>query len=110
MDLEAAILQVLNEVTPPNKRIGNLEYDQVVDTERHHYQLLARGWDQDKRIHGIVVHMDIRDGLVWLEQDNTDYGVAEALVRLGIPKDRIVLGWQLQFMRKRSGFATGETP
>ena len=108
MDLEPAILQVLNEVTPPNNRIGNLEYDQVVDSERHHYQLLVRGWDQDKRIHGIVVHMDIRDGLVWLEQDNTDYGVAEALVRLGIRKDRIVLGWQEPFTRQRSGFATGE--
>jgi XisI protein len=108
MDLERAILQVLDEVTPPNKRIGNLEYDQVVDTERHHYQLRVRGWDHDKRIHGIVVHMDIRDGLVWLEEDNTDYGVAEALVRLGIPKDKIVLGWQSPFMRKHSGFATGE--
>jgi XisI protein len=108
MELEAAILQVLNEVTPPSKRIGSLEYDQVVDRERHHYQLLVRGWDQEKRIHGIVVHMDIRDGLIWLEEDNTDYGVAEALVRLGIPKEKIVLGWQSLFTRKLSGFATGE--
>jgi XisI protein len=77
VDLERAILQVLDEVTPPNKRIGSLEYDQVVDTERHHC---------------IVVHMDIRDGLVWL----------------GIPKNKIVLGWQSPFTRKYSGYATGE--
>lgn len=107
MELERAILNVLNEVTP-KAQIGDLEYDQVIDSDRRHYQLLVRGWQQGRHVHGIVVHMSIRDGLIWLEQDNTDYGVAEALVRQGVPKSKIVLGWQPLAWRKQSGFATGE--
>jgi XisI protein len=106
--IESTIRQIFEDITPPNARLGNLEYQWLFDTERHHYQLLVNGWEGQKRIHGIVVHIEIRDGLVWVQQDNTDYGVVEALVRLGIPKDKIVLGWQSLLMRKHSGYATGE--
>ena len=60
----AAILEVLHSITPHNARSGQLEYHVVSDKERHHYQLLVSGWQQHKRVHGIVVQMDIRDGLI----------------------------------------------
>ena len=88
-----AILQVLNDITPMNGKIGDLSYDQVIDTQRHHYQLVVTGWQLGKRVHGIVAHMDIKDGLIWLQEDGTDFGIASELERLGVPANRIVLAY-----------------
>jgi XisI protein len=107
--VQHAIRHIFEDITPPNARIGDLEYQWVFDTERHHYQLLVTGWEQTRRIHSIVVQIDIRDDLVWVQEDNTDYGVVDELVRQGIPKNKIVLGWQSSFMRQHSGYATGVT-
>jgi predicted secreted Zn-dependent protease len=72
----AAILEVLHSITPHNARSGQLNYYVVSDTERHHYQLFVSGCQQHKRVHGIVVQTDIRDGLIWVQEDGTDVGVA----------------------------------
>jgi XisI protein len=62
-----------------------------------------------KRLHGTVVQIDLRGDLVWIEADNTDYDVTEALIKLGVSRDKIVLGFQPPSLRKHTGFATGET-
>jgi hypothetical protein len=62
-----------------------------------------------EHVHTIVVHIEIRGDLVWVQADNTDYDVAETLVRLGIPRDKIVLGFQAPSIRKYTGFALGES-
>ena len=104
-EIQNTIRHIFQEITPSNARLGDLEYQWVFDMECHHYQLLVTGWEQTRRIHSIVVQIDIRDGLVWVQEDNTDYGVVEELERRGIPKNKIVLGWQSSFMRKHSGYA-----
>jgi hypothetical protein len=63
------------------------------------------GWDQEQRVYGVVIHIDIKDDKIWLQQNLTDQLVAEDLVALGIPKDRIVLGFQPPYMRKYTEFA-----
>ena len=102
----AAILEVLHSITPPNDRSGQLEYCVVSDTERHHYQLLVSGWQQHKRVHGIVVQMDIRGELIWVQEDGTDIGVANELVRLGIPESQIVLAYLISNQTQHLEFAT----
>ena len=100
----AAILEVLHSITPHNARSRQLVYHLVIDKERHHYQLLVSGWQQHKRVHGIVVQMDIRDGLIWVQEDGTDIGVANELVRLGIPESQIVLAYVMPNQTRDSAF------
>jgi uncharacterized SAM-binding protein YcdF (DUF218 family) len=103
---QRAILQVLSGITPRNARIGDLSYYQVIDAERHHYQLVVSGWQLGKRVHGIVAQMDIKDGLIWVQEDGTDVGVANKLERLGVPADQIVLAYQAaQPVQPPNGFA-----
>jgi XisI protein len=79
-----------------------------MDTIRDHYQVVVVGWRGMKRTFGILVQIDLKDDLVWVQEDNTEYRVAEALVQSGISKDKIVLGFQAPYKRPYSGFATGE--
>ncbi|MEZ4733261.1 MAG: element excision factor XisH family protein [Caldilineaceae bacterium] len=53
----------------------------------------------------VVIHIDIKDNKVWLQQNLTDQLVAEDLVARGIPKEHIVLGFQPVYMRKHTEFA-----
>jgi hypothetical protein len=102
------IRQVLKDVAYPSRSShDDLEFQLVMDTERHHYQVIVVGWQDKRYVHGIVVQIDLRGDLVWIIADNTDYDVVGELLRLGIPKDKIVLAFQPQQWRHHTGFATG---
>lgn len=79
----------------------------IFDTERDHYQLVYVGWRDSKRLYGTVLHLDIIDGKIWIQQDGTEVGIANQLVELGVPKHDIVLGFNPPKMRQYTEFAVG---
>jgi hypothetical protein len=84
-----------------------IEAEVVFNDEQGHYELLYTGWDDWKRVHGSVIHIDIRDGKVWIQHDPTEDGVANELVEAGIPREQIVLAFHHPFKRKYTEFAVG---
>lgn len=80
----------------------------IFDTERDHYQLVHAGWkDNNTRIYGCVLHLDIKDGKIWVQYDGTEDAVADELVALGVPKQDIVLAYHSPFVRHYTEFAVG---
>jgi hypothetical protein len=63
--------------------------------------------DGVRRVHGSVIHLDIRDGKVWIQYDGTNRPVADALLEEGIPREDIVLGFHPAYVRKYTDFALG---
>lgn len=84
---------------------GDIESEAVMDRQNDHYEVIRVGWDGERRIHGAPVHIDIKDGKVWIQYDGTDRPVAEALMEAGIPKEDIVLAFHPKNMRHLTGFA-----
>ncbi|OUL20976.1 XisI protein [Nostoc sp. RF31YmG] len=82
-----------------------IECKTVFDTENDSYLLVTLGWDCVKRIHGCLVHIDIIDGKIWVQRDDTEDGVTYELEAAGIPKDKIVLGFHPQDVRQHTGYA-----
>lgn len=99
------VQQLLAEYQKPKSLQEGVETQLVADTKNDHYQLVNVGWDNDRRVYGVMIHIDIKDDKVWLQQNLTDQLVAEDLVARGIPTDRIVLGFQPVYMRKYTEFA-----
>jgi len=85
----------------------NVESQLVFDTERDHYQLVNAGWDNDRWIYGCVLHMDIKDGKVWIQYNGTEVEIADDLVKAGIPEENIVIGFHSPYNRKFTKFAAG---
>lgn len=56
--------------------------------------LITQGWENDVRVHGCVVDLEIIDGKIWIQRDGTEDGIGNELVLAGIPKDDIVIGFQ----------------
>ncbi|MBD2503991.1 XisI protein [Anabaena azotica] len=82
-----------------------IQAETIFDTERDHYQLVYVGWQESKRVYGTVLHVDIINGKIWVQQDGTEVGIANELVELGVPKEDIVLGFDPPKMRHYTGFA-----
>jgi len=84
---------------------GDVQIETIFDETNDHYELMYAGWNGPYRIHGSVLHVDIRDGKVLIQYDGTEDGVAEELVKAGIPRDRIVLAFKPPEVRKFTDYA-----
>ncbi len=84
---------------------GEIENQVLFDRTHDHYAVISLGWQHVRRIHGCLVHIDIIDGLVWIQRDETEDGIAEELEQAGIPKSRIVLGFHEPDVRQHTGYA-----
>jgi hypothetical protein len=82
-----------------------IQAETIFDKERDRYQLVYVGWRDSKRVYGVVLHLDIIDGKIWVQQDGTEIGIANQLVELGVPKQDIVLGFDPPKMRQYTEFA-----
>jgi XisI protein len=84
-----------------------IEPELIFDTQRDRYQLVYVGWRGAKRVYGVVLHLDIIDGKIWIQQDGTEVGIANKLIELGVPKQDIVLGFDPPMTRQYTEFAVG---
>jgi len=99
------IENVLKEYTRIPYAYGEMQSKTIFDRESDNYMLVTLGWDGVKRIHGCLVHLEIINGKVWIQRDDTEYGVAYELEKAGIPKDHIVLGFHTPDVRQYTEYA-----
>ncbi len=105
------IQQLLSERAKRASRARNAreyEIQTIFDTERDHYQLLYVGWRGNKRDFGCILHLDIKQGKIWIQHDGTEIGIANQLVEMGVPKQDIVLAFHEPEIRQFTDFGTGE--
>ncbi len=83
---------------------GKIDCYTVFDTKQDHYQVMNVGWDGHRRVYGCVLHLDIKNRKIWIEQNMTEMRVAQQLVDRGVAKEDIVLGFQAPEMREYTGY------
>jgi hypothetical protein len=109
MDTVASYRELVRRILTDYARIpfasGESQTVAVFDTEGDHYLLMLLGREGVKRVHGCLVHVDIIGGKIWIQRDGTEDGIAEELVRAGVPKEHIVLGFRSPQMRRFTEFA-----
>lgn len=84
---------------------GNVQTYVVVSRDGNHFFLMREGWQGNKRIHGMVVHAEIRDGKIWMHYDGIEGSITEELVSAGVPKEKIVLAFHPPYVREHTGYA-----
>jgi hypothetical protein len=77
----------------------------LFDRQSDSYAIISEGWHDDERIHHVVIHLEIINGKVWIQADNTDLVIARELERAGIPKSDIVLGFHPPDVRPHTDYA-----
>lgn len=77
------------------------------DVDRDRYLMFHVGWRGERRVFGCVIHIEIREGKIWIQRDGTEVGIANELIAAGVPKSDIVLGYRSPYMRKFTELAVG---
>jgi hypothetical protein len=101
------VKRILREYAAFKPSLGDVDVETIFDDDAGHYELMYAGWHNRHRIHGSVLHVDIRGGKVWIQHDGTERGIADELVEAGIPKEHIVLAFHPPQKRKYTTFAEG---
>jgi hypothetical protein len=104
---QTLIEKVLTDYSRSGSYPSDIERQLNFDTVRHHYQIINVGWDGRRRVYGCIVHLDIKDGKIWIQYNGTEVDFAEELVALGVPRQDIVIGFLSPFMRQASDYAVG---
>jgi hypothetical protein len=81
-----------------------VESQLIFDTEHDRYQLLDVGWEELKRVYNCFIHLDIKDGKIWIQRNMTEVDLAQELVEMGVPKEDIVLGLHPAYKRPYTGY------
>ena len=101
------IQKVLTEYSQLPYAYGELERQLIIDQSTNHYLLITIGWENKRRVHGCLIHLEIINDKVWIQRDGTETGIANELVNAGIPKNYIVLAFQPTDIRQYTEFAVG---
>ncbi len=99
------IKQILSEYSQYKPSYGEVEVEEIFDAERDHYQIMSVGWNNQNRIYGVMMHLDIKNEKIWIQQNSTEVDIASELIEIGVPKHDIVIGFHTPKMRQLTGFA-----
>ncbi|MBC7529652.1 MAG: XisI protein [Chthonomonadaceae bacterium] len=102
----ALILKTLQEIADLYRNEQSAHIELVCDEERGHYHLGEVGWEGDRRIDSMIVHLDLIGEKIWIQRNATEIRVAEELIRAGVSKQHIVLGFQHPDRRPDTDYAT----
>ncbi len=109
MDKISLYRQLVQEILLEHSKIkpayGEIDMEVLFDHNRDRYQVIRVGWLQQKRVYGVLIHVDLIGTKIWIQYDGTEVAVANELVEKGVPKEDIVLGYHSPFMRQYNGFA-----
>ncbi|MEO0042488.1 MAG: hypothetical protein RL329_1936 [Bacteroidota bacterium] len=79
----------------------------IADSLNHHYQVLRTGWTDENTYHlWVKIHFQIKpNDKIWILENRTEDDVAEALIKRGVDKADIVLGFLPAYARPYSDYA-----
>lgn len=89
---QTCIKQILSEYEALNTQ--DTEIHLCFDDERMSYLVMRVGWFQKyKRIHRCVIHIEIVQDSVIIQANNTEDPIDTDLIEMGIPQEKICLGF-----------------
>jgi hypothetical protein len=103
----AIVRRVVEEYARYKPSYGEIDTEAIIDPVKDHYEVMHVGWDGQRRVHGSVIHLDIKGGKIWVQYDGTSRPVVDELLEAGVPAEDIVLGFHPAFVRQHTGFAVG---
>jgi hypothetical protein len=105
------ILEVLGEIvehsqTGATQTSPTVRTVPVFDETHNQYQILDVGWDESgSRIFQPIVHIELLNGKIWIQENMTDIDLAKALLKWGVEASDIVLGMHSASLRRFSEYA-----
>lgn len=102
-EFQKIIQETLTEYATGTTLGGEIESQTVFDLQNNRFLLIDLGWDGSRRIYNCLIHVEIRAGKIWIQRNQTDCSLTEALLSRGVERGEIVLGLQPPELREYAG-------
>jgi hypothetical protein len=99
--IEQTLTDIANYIPQDSQTPHKTLFDRKADS----YGIIEIGWDDYHRVHQFIIHVEIINGKVWVQADNTDLNITKELECAGIPKSSIVLGFHSPSVRPYTEYA-----
>ncbi|NES07202.1 MAG: XisI protein [Okeania sp. SIO2F4] len=101
------IKEILTNYQRISAQVPDPDIDELLmfDDQRSQYLWFNIGWKNDRRIQAISVYIRIKNEKIYIEEDWTEEGIANDLLRENVPKEDIVLAFHDPETRKLTDFA-----
>ena len=100
-----SVRRVLQEIADMMPSEGSLQTELVCDESIGHYQLGEVGWEGERRIDNVYLHIDVIKDSVWVQHNGTEFRIGDLLMREGVPRESIVLAFHHPDLRVYTDFA-----
>ncbi|NCQ84391.1 MAG: XisI protein [Microcystis panniformis Mp_MB_F_20051200_S9] len=87
------IKQVISDYAKLRPSHGNIHLDPIFDDHHNRYALMQVGWDQERRVRGNLIYVNIENNKVVIEYDGLENGITQDLIARGIAKEDIILAF-----------------
>ena len=67
-----SIVEIMQKYTSAIPACGDIEVQTIFDRENDYYQIINVGWQNDRRIYGCSLHIDIKNNKVWIQHNGTE--------------------------------------
>ena len=103
---QQVIVGLLEELAArPYANAPGIERQVITDFVHHHYQLIDVGWHRGRFSFNPLLHFDIRDGKIWVQQNDTEIEIGDELVARGVRAKDILFGFLPEEDRQLVKFA-----
>ena len=99
------VREILTEYSHHKPAYGEVDIETIFDIENDRYQVVSAGWNKHRRVYGCLIHIDLKNDKIWVQYDGTEIGIANELVKRGVPKQDIILGYHAPYLRHLTDFA-----
>ena len=103
---QSLIKKILLEYEKLSSQVTDPDIDEtlIFDDLRSQYLWFNIGWKNGERVKAISVYVRIKNDKIWIEEDWTEEGIANELLRGDVPKEDIVLAFYDPETRKHTDF------
>ncbi|WP_042711063.1 XisI protein [Crocosphaera watsonii WH 8501] len=103
---QSLIKKILLEYEKLSSQVTDPDIDEtlIFDDLRSQYLWFNIGWKNGERVKAISVYVRIKNDKIWIEEDWTEEGIANELLRGDVPKEDIVLAFYDAETRKHTDF------
>lgn len=84
----------------------DVENELLFDPVRDRYLFMQIGWQGLKRVYYTIMHFDIKNNKIWIQQNTTDVDLGQELMEMGINREDIVLGLHPPYKRPYTGYGS----
>jgi XisI protein len=80
------------------------EYDKngqlIFDVNRDRYLVMHNEWQDESRLYGCAMQLDIIDGQIWIQHNSTEIYIDRELIQQGVAPQDVILGFRSPSIRK----------